>query len=135
MSQFDSFAAVIVEAIEDAGQSQRAIAQAIGCSQSILSKWRNGLAQPESPEIVQRVADWLGVDAADLRTCLDEWAPIAVLPVATQLALEAWAGDYVSRALEAQDRRHARALRDLRRHWEARLALLEAALGVPSPKQ
>ena len=138
LEEFDSLAAVLRAAIDESGKSQRAIAQQIGCSQSILSKWRNGLAQPESADTIRRLADWLGVTPDELRAALERWQPVAVLSPAMQAAVDLLVeGQHalimveVKRALDRQDRRHARALRELRRHWEDRLADMERALGLP----
>lgn len=139
LRRYDSFSALLGSKLEASGLKQRAAASAMGVSQSMISKWRTGRSQPESAEVVGRVAAWLHVDPTDLRGALDVWASrLEVLPPSTQAAIEHFTAaqaalirEEVRQALDEQDRAHAAAIRSLRKSWERRMARLEGLAGLP----
>lgn len=58
----DRWATLVGRAREAAGLTKVAMAQRIGVDRATITRWEQGVTRPESADVVQRVADLLGLD-------------------------------------------------------------------------
>ena len=82
--EYDIFSKNLSKYVAESGRTQLEIAKAIGVSAPTFNMWMNGKALPRIDKI-QRLADYFGIDKADLIT---EETPKKDNPILRQLNFE-----------------------------------------------
>ena len=116
----ESFGALLREAMADAGLTQRQAAKAMGVSQSKVSEWSNGKAQPEASSTVARVAAFLGVDCRVLQDRLEDWRGDVDPPLTPTTVAQLRA--YIKATEDAIQREVRKALREQERRLDRKVA-------------
>lgn len=107
MPVYVAFAELLDRALTDAERSESWLAQRIGVHRSTVNRWRRGEARPDTPELIVRVTDCLGVFDANIR---QTWLvaagyaiPNTTLPWAQPTAQEqsAHSPGWMNRAIQA----------------------------------